>query len=325
MAKKSGNSNLNTAKDSKEDEFYTNIDDIANELNHYKHHFKNQIVYCNCDDPKVSEFFKYFSKSFNHLGLKKLITTCYKSNNLNLFSQNDSETSVCLEYIDINNNNVPDESEIITKQLKGDGDFRSAECIEILKEATIIVTNPPFSLFREYVSQLIKYEKKFLILGSENNASYKEIFPLIQENKIWLGVNSGNMWFQVPDNSEPRERRYKEVQGKKYRSLGNICWYTNLEISKRYEDLILTKRYSEFDYYKYDNYDAINVDQVEDIPYDYYENMGVPITFLKSYNPNQFEIIGLDRHLVKESTGRVSRFKLNGNEKYARVVIRRKR
>lgn len=287
--------NIDKAKAAKKDEFYTQLEDINNELRHYRDHFRGKTVLCNCDDPRISNFFTYFAYNFEFLGLRKLITTCYKNQNADLFSQNDCETAVCLEYYgDKNGNHIPDAEEIGIKPLKGDGDFRSKECIEILKESDIIVTNPPFSLFREYMAQLMKYDKKFLIIGNQNNATYKEIFPLIRDNKVWLGYKCGDMAFQVPDYYESRETRFwQDDNGKKWRSLGNICWYTNLDIKKRHEDLVLFRKYTNEEYLRYINYDAIEVSKTERIPYDYDGIMGVPITFLDKYNPEQFKIIGI--------------------------------
>ncbi|MFJ1438473.1 adenine-specific methyltransferase EcoRI family protein [Capnocytophaga canimorsus] len=292
---KSLNNNLHKAKKGKNDEFYTQLSDIENELKHYMHHFKDKVVYCNCDDPRISNFFHYFSYNFEKLGLKKLIATCYKNQNKDLFSQNDSEQAIYLEYNgDKNGDNIPNPDEIGIHPLKGDGDFRSKESIELLKQADIVVTNPPFSLFREYVAQLIEYDKKFLIIGSQNAITYKEIFPLIAQNKMWLGYRSGDMKFKVPEYYEERATRFWiDEEGQKWRSLGNTCWFTNLDHNKRHEKLILYKTYTgnEEDYPKYDNYDAINVDKVADIPMDYDGVMGVPITFLDKYNPEQFEIV----------------------------------
>ena len=288
------NKNLNKAKEAKKDEFYTQLEDINNELRHYREHFRGKTVLCNCDDPRVSNFFKYFDYNFEFLGLKKLIATCYKNQDWNLFSEGNSEKAVYLVYEgDKNGNHIPDDEEIEVLPLKGDGDFRSPECIEFLKEADIVVTNPPFSLFREYVAQLIKYDKKFLIIGNQNAITYKEIFPLIMNNRIWLGFNNGDMAFRVPADSEPRATRFwQDETGQKWRSMGNICWFTNLDHKKRHEDIILYKQYTPEEYPKYDNYNAINVNKVSDIPYDYDGVMGVPITFLNHYNPEQFEIVG---------------------------------
>lgn len=329
MVKKSLNTALQKANAQKKDEFYTQITDIEKEIRHYKDHFKDKVVFCNCDDPTISNFFVFFSLKFKDLGLKKLITTCYKSQEKDLFSNNDSEKAIYLEYTgEKNGGNVPTPEQIGIKELKGDGDFRSDECIELLKEADIVVTNPPFSLFREYVAQLMKYDKKFIILGSQNAITYKDIFSFMKENKLWLGVdNGGTKWFEVPDDYDIKtESRKKIVNGKKYFSMGNIAWFTNLDIQKRHEELILYKKYygNESEYPKYDNYDAINVDRYAEIPVDYFEEMGVPITFLNRYNPKQFEILGIDRVLVEEKTGKVSRFRINNKEIYARVVIKRK-
>jgi len=248
---------------------------------------------------------------------------------MNLYSKNDSEQAIYLEYNgDKNGDRVPNPEEIGIHYLKGDGDFRSAECIELLKEADIVVTNPPFSLFREYVQQLINYEKKFLIIGTWNAISYKEVFKLIKEDKIWIGFNSNRNFsgFVIPDHytMHGTEARVDE-KGNRVVSSNNTCWFTNLDISKRHEDIVLFKVYNAEEYPKYDNYDAINVDKTKDIPMDYDGLMGVPITFLDKYNPEQFEIIGIDRILVEKLTGKVSRFRINGNEIYARIVIRNKR
>lgn len=289
------NSNLHRASKAKEDEFYTQLSDIENELKHYKHHFKGKTVYCNCDDPRVSNFFHYFSYNFEHLGLKKLIATCYQSKTPDLFSENDSEQAVYLEYTgDKDGDGIPSDSEIEVIPLTGDGDFRSNECIELLKQADIAVTNPPFSLFREYMAQLIEYDKSFLIIGNQNAITYKETFSLIKQGKVWLGNKSGDMKFKVPDHYEPRKTRYwVDETGQKWRSMGNICWYTNLDIKKRHDELILYRNYNKNDYPKYDNYNVINVNKVVDIPVDYQGVMGVPITFLNKHNPKQFKILGI--------------------------------
>jgi hypothetical protein len=289
------NRNLSDAKLAKEDEFYTQLTDIERELRHYKRHFKGKVVYCNCDDPRVSNFFHYFSYNFEKLGLKKLVATCYRSQQADLFSQNDSESAIYLEYEgDKNNNNVPDPEEIGIKPLKGDGDFRSAETIELLNQADIVVTNPPFSMFREYLGQLVEHDKKFLILASQNAITYRDVFALLRDNKVWLGYTSGDMSFIVPDYYEPRATRYwRDEEGQKWRSFGNMCWFTNLDSSKRDEDLILYKAYDPDEYPTYDNYDAIEVARVADIPCDYDGVMGVPLTFLDKHNPDQFEILGL--------------------------------
>ncbi|NLO18588.1 MAG: modification methylase [Ignavibacteria bacterium] len=327
MAKKSLNKNLHDAKSNKKDEFYTQLADIEKELRHYKEHFKNKTVLCNCDDPRVSNFFHYFSYNFEVLGLKKLITTCYKNQNAELFSDHKSEKAIYLEYYgDKNDNRVPDPEEIGIKHLEGDGDFRSAECIELLKQADIVVTNPPFSLFREYVAQLIEFDKKFVILGHQNAITYKEIFKYIKDNKIWLGHdNGGTKWFGVNEHYDiATESRKKIENGKKYFSMGSVNWFTNLDIQKRHENLILYKKYSPEEFPKYDNYDAINVDKTKDIPIDYEEEMGVPITFLDKYNPEQFEILGLDDHRLIYPDWRGRGPDLNGKTLYRRIIIKKK-
>ena len=347
-----GNESLHAANRAKKDEFYTQLSDIENELRHYREHFKGKTVLCNCDDPRVSNFSVYFVLNFHNLGLKRLITTCYKNNEPDLFSMNECDRAVYAIYDGTPAcNSVEDAKQIPYREFEhSDGDFRSSECIELLKEADIVVTNPPFSLFREYVAQLIKYDKKFIIIGNQNAITYKEIFPLIKENRIWLGYKAGDMAFKVPSNSEPRATRYwQDENGQKWRSMGNICWFTNLDISKRHEELILYKHYSPDEYPKYDNYDAINVDKTADIPCDYYGVMGVPITFLDKYNPEQFEIVefrkGKDgKDLVYSSIGggdttifqnthpsmsiaglmnNPKDTTVSGKSKYARILIRR--
>lgn len=304
MPSQAANRSFQAAKAAKEDEFYTQLSDIEKELRHYRKHFKDKIIYCNCDDPRVSNFFHYFSHNFEKLGLRKLITTSYKSQDANLFSRNDAEQAISLDYEgDANQNNVPDREEIGIRPLKGDGDFRSEEAIELLKQADIVVTNPPFSLFREYVAQLIKYEKAFIIIANQNAISYKEIFPLIKSNKLWMGYNNGDMAFRVPDYYEPRPTRFwVDGDGKKWRSMGNACWFTNLDIAKRHEDLILYKTYTPENYPTYDNFDAIEVPKTADIPVDYAGVMGVPVTFLSKHNPDQFEIVGITRAWSGDAT-----------------------
>ena len=327
---KSLNNNLKKAKAGKNDEFYTELSDIEKELRHYKEHFEGKTVFCNCDDPRISNFFHYFSHKFEDLGLKRLITTCYKNQESDLFSEHKSESAIWLEYNgDKNGDRVPNPEEIGIHKLKGDGDFRSQESINLLKQADIVVTNPPFSLFREYVAQLMEYDKKFLIIGNQNNLTYKEIFNLVKENKIWTGVdNGGTKWFKVPEHYEiETETRIKTENGQKYFSMGSIYWFTNLDNRKRHEDIMLYKSYlgNENEYPKFDNYNAINVNKVADIPMDFKGAMGVPITFIDKYNPEQFEILGIDRVLVEEATGKVSRFRINDKEIYARVIIKNKR
>lgn len=266
---KSQKSNLNTAKSAKNDEFYTQLVDIENELKYYRDHFKGNTVYLNCDDPRASQFFHFFVDQFKFLGLKKLISTGYKADGHGV------------KYIytgDKNGNNIPDLEEIEVIELKGTGGFETEECVELLKEADIVVSNPPFSKFREYVSLLVEHDKKFIVVGNKNAITYKTIFPLIKDNKLWLGVTSPNE-FTTPDGNLT-----KRVNG--------LCrWFTNLEHYRRNEELIIWKEYNSDDYPTYDNYDAINVDKVKDIPI-YDGIMGVPITFIDRWNPNQFEIVG---------------------------------
>ena len=315
MSKKILNKNLHEAKRAKNDDFYTQLPDIERELRHYKEHFKGKVVLCNCDDPRVSNFFHYFSYNFEHLGLKKLITTCYKNQSMDLFSRNDSEQAIWLEYDgDRDGSRIPDPEEIGIKHLEGDGDFRSKECIELLKQADIVVTNPPFSLFREYVAQLVKYDKKFLIIGSINAISYKEIFPLIKDNKMWLGVNPVKE-FKQPDGVTKK--------------FGNICWFTNLPHNKRNQKIVLYKKYTPEEYPKYDNYDAINVNKTKEIPMDYDGVMGVPITFLDKYNPEQFEILdGIGRYSMLTGPTKKTKgtylTKVDGIPKYARIIIKKR-
>ena len=265
---KSLNKNLHKAKTGKNDEFYTQLSDIEKEMRHYKKHFKNKVVLCNCDDPRVSNFFHYFSYNFEQLGLKKLIATCYKNQNMDLFSENKSEQAIYLEYTgDKNGDNIPNPEEIGIKPLKGDGDFRSLECIELLKQADIVVTNPPFSLFREYVSQLVEYDKKFIIVGNQNAITYKEIFSLIRENKLWLGFGfNRNMAHFVNKHYVDYASDLDHKEG--MIRVSGVVWYTNIDISKRHDEMILFKTYNEEEYPKFDNYNAINVDKTKEIPMD---------------------------------------------------------
>lgn len=340
MTQKTKNSNLQSARDSKQDEFYTQLSDIEKELKHYKKHFKGKVIYCNCDDPRVSGFFHYFSYNFEKLGLKKLIATCYKSSERDLFSTNSAEKAIILEYTgDKNNSNVPEPEEIGIVKLKGDGDFRSPESIELLKQADIVVTNPPFSLFREFVTQLFEYDKKFIIVGSKNAITYKEVFSLIQDNKLWLGngFTAGNAYFKIPPENA---RNY--ANGVYDKSTGlvkfrNVGWFTNLDIAKRHEELILYKKYTPEEYPVYANFEGIEVGQVKDIPCDYFGAMGVPVTFLDKFNPEQFEILGSSQTLGKRMSEVAEkgtflqggpRFYLpigDGNYRrlYDRIVIRR--
>ena len=342
MARNATNELLQNAKKSKSDEFYTQLGDIERELRYYKSHFKDKVVYCNCDDPRVSNFFHFFSYNFEKLGLKKLIATCYKSQNMDLFSDNNSEQAIYLVYEgDKNGNNIPDAKEIGVNQLKGDGDFRSKESIELLKQADIVVTNPPFSLFREYVTQLMEYNKQFIIIGNKNAITYKEIFRWIKENKMWVGNTpmSTDMLFDVPEDFA-KELVATKKQGSGYKIINGVVkgraqavWFTNMDIAKRHEDLILYKTFNPNEYPRYDNYDAINVDKTKDIPFDYKDIMGVPITFLDKYNPEQFEILGMSASAGydEEIVGipflgeKDARPLINGQNIYARIFIKNKR
>lgn len=358
METKVANTSFQGAKNAKNDEFYTQLVDIEKELKHYKDQFRDKVVYCNCDDPFESNFFKYFAANFNALGLKQLIATSYKpspiaNTQLGLFGDDKTlEPQKGRPKVNANKFIINDVGDIdgdgafdlhdVAEQLKanknnewspldGEGDFRSSESIELLKQADIVVTNPPFSLFREYVAQLVEYKKKFLIIGNDNARTYVDIFELIQKNKIWSGYGKVKEFIQ-PDGS---------IKG-----FGNVGWYTNLDVAKRHESLTLYKKYSPKEYPKYANYDAIEVSKVTDIPVDYDGAMGVPISFLDKYNPEQFEIVGSSSNLsgpIKTKDGLVYRYKdRNGymrqaaNERFAlpdgdtwrriydRIVIRKK-
>lgn len=282
------NANLHAAKHAKNDEFFTRREDIENELHHYAEHFKGKVVYCNCDDPTYSEFWQFFVRNFTAWGLKKLIATHYEPNAENFSYKLEIE---------------PDEDgqfsifqEPVKTPLPCNGDFRSAACIELLKEADIVVTNPPFSLFREYVAQLIEYDKKFVIMGNKNAITYKEFFPLLKENKVWVGATSlnGGRWMIIPDWIDVQSSKAKIVDGKTILNVAGVCWYTNLENKKRSTPLDMRGVYYDPEKYpKYDNYDGINIDKIEDIPSDYFGIMGVPVTFMNNYCPEQFEILGI--------------------------------
>lgn len=308
----STNANLHKAKDAKNDEFYTQLNDVANELKHYKSHFKDKIVFCNCDDPTWSAFWKYFHLNFAEIGLKKLISTHY----------NRKKATYKMEYTGGDDNNI----EVGVKTpLKGHGDFRDKECLDLLDECDIVVTNPPFSLFREYVAVLMEHQKKFLIIGNKNAITNKEFFPLLKDNKVWIGCTNVKEFLQ-PDGN--------------IKKFGNIGWYTNLDVAKRHEKITLWKLYIPKEYPKYDNYDAINVDKISEIPKDYNGMMGVPITFLDRYNPEQFEIIwqasGNTRaccphtilydelHYIQHSEDRGGCGVINGKRVYSRILIRKK-
>lgn len=339
-----GNSILNKAKYTENtDEWYTDYSTVENELSHYINQFYGKTVLCNCDDPYESAFSKYFLKNFNVLKLKKLICTSYKGSRIveslslvdadkRKLSQNsayvmavdnlpfEEETTISDEKIIgfLNNNNV-------VIKLNGDGDFRSDECIRYLQEADIVVTNPPFSKFIELFSLLIKYEKKYLLIGNQNAITYKEIFPYIKNGEAWIGYCFGDMKFKVPNDTKPRKTRYwVDESGQKWRSLGNAMWLTNLDNERKHKELVLTARYDEEKYPHYDNYDAINVSRVIDIPMDYQGIMGVPLTYLKYHNDEQFEIVGEANH---GSDNEFDLFKpiIGGKEIFKRILIKNKK
>jgi ssoIM protein len=326
------NKQLTQAKKAKKDEFYTQLEDIEAELKHYKKHFQGKTVLCNCDDPRMSNFFYYFVLNFHLLGLKKLITTCYKNKNPDLFSESTSKQAVYLVY-EGEDIGMPPNPNIagLVHLLKGDGDFRSEECIEFLKEADIVVTNPPFSLFREYVAQLIEYQKKFIIIGHQNAITYKEVFPLILQEKLWLGYGfRGGAGFFINHLYEDYAVASSHKEG--MIRVSGVTWFTNLDIQKRHEELTLYKEYSSEEYPHYDNYDAINVDKVADIPCDYDGVMGVPITYLDKHNPDLFEIIGATESEGKgfssglwDASSKVSQPMVNGKRVYKRIFIRKRK
>lgn len=338
-----GNSILNKSKHARDnDEFYTTYETIEEELAHYQTKFKNKCVLCNCDDPFESNFTKYFIKNFHKLGLKRLVCTSYKyskvlattslltdENNQPLDKKNGYILLIdkIPKNIDLTGNNIHDfiANKNLVRKLKGDGDFRSEECVKYLKQSDIIVTNPPFSLFRDWISLVIENRKQFLVIGNQNAITYKEIFPLIQKNQVWIGYHSGDMSFRVPADSKARNTRYWEDEtGQKWRSLGNAMWLTNMDINKRHKKIELKSNYDPHIYPHYDKYDAIEVSRVSQIPMDFEGVMGVPITFLNKYNPEQFEIIGEANH---GSDSSLDLFKptVNGELKYKRILIRNKK
>lgn len=317
------NRNLNKARNAKNDEFYTLLEDIEAEVYHYWRHFKNKVVYLNCDDPLESKFWDYFAKQFENLKLKKLIATSYIG----------GLTGRAMKFVyegDRNGNGLPDPDEIEATPLDGDGDFRSPECVELLQEADIVVTNPPFSLFREYIAQLMQYRKKFLVIGNVNAITYREIFPLIRNNKVWLGpsISSGDRKFYVPDHYPLRASGCGIENGRKWIRVKGVRWFTNMSHKKRNRPLDLVALYDSDKYPKYDNYDAIEVSRVAQIPEDYAGVMGVPITFLDKYCPGQFEVMGISEQvgtgfsngLRVEGTKRAAL--INGKKKYCRLFIR---
>lgn len=312
MTRKGSNKLLQKAKKSKSDEFYTQISDIESELQHYRRHFEDKVVFCNCDDARISNFYKYFSSNFYSLGLKKLIVASYK--------KQENGNGFYFEYS--GKKNEPNDNNII--YFEGDGDFRSPESIELLRQSDIVVTNPPFSLFRQYITQLIEFDKKFLIIANINSITYKETFKLVKENKVWLGINLGRgiSGFIVPEHYELYGTEVKiDSFGNRIVSPNNCLWLTNLDNSKRHEDINLTKTYlgNEDEYPQYDNYEGININYTQDIPLDYNGHMGVPITFLHKFNPDQFELIKFrkgndDKDLC-----------INGSCPYFRIIIKNKR
>ena len=362
-----GNSNLHDSSRNKQDEFYTNLQLIEDELKHYRAHFKGKRVLCNCDDPYESNFFKYFAMNFNALGLKSLTATCYVTSpvvytQLDLFgdgfnaeaqsrreggrvssraaavgrSPRDRRHPYKIVITEVKDENgdgridladvewlIKNEKNVLTK-LKGDGDFRSAECVALLDEADIVVTNPPFSLFREYMALLMEHGKQFLILGNMNAVTYREIFPLIKDNKVWLGNKAGHFWFKVPSHYEVKATDFKvDENGQKWRRMGNICWFTNLDFEKRHEKMLLWKKYTPEAYPKYDNYDAIEVSKTADIPCDWQGAIGVPITFMSQYSPDQFEMVGLLNH-GQDNEYDFAVPRINGKTLFKRIIIRRR-
>lgn len=352
-----GNTALRQANKAKKDEFYTQLADIEKEMRHYKRHFRDKVILCNCDDPYESNFFKYFALNFNALGLKKLIATCYGTSKianmqLSLFdTEVDRRIAHKIEITEVKDENndgainladveylIKNDKNVLT-MLDGDGDFRSDECIELLKEADVVITNPPFSLFREYVAQLMEYDKEFIIIGNQNAITYKEIFPLLRDNKMWLGcsIHSGDREFRVPDDYPLQASGYRiDENGFKYIRVKGIRWFTNIDIINRHEELDLYRKYygNEDDFPKYDHYDAINVNYTKEIPEDYEGYMGVPITFFDKYNPEQFEIVdALNRYALMDIAGTNEKVRsekshtcnINGKPTYFRIVIRNKK
>lgn len=342
------NTNLHNSRRDKFVEFYTRLEDIENELYHYTEHFMGKTIFCNCDDPYESNFFYYFATRFNDLKLKKLICTCYDGSpmaytQMSFFDDMEKTAErknrhaykvVITDVKDLDGNGTTNIYDInlllrqkgVVERLKGNGDFRSEECVELLREADIVVTNPPFSLFREYMAQLVEFDKKFLIIGKIDAITYRDIFPLVNNDSIWCGYNIGHFWYKVPDYYEEKNTDFKiDEHGQKWRRMGNICWYTNLDIEKRHEEFIFVKHYEKSAYPKYENCDAISVDFVDDIPDGYWGIMGVPITFIGKYNSKQFELLGIDKEFTTD--GCRFQIKKNGHLKtlYARLVVRRKK
>lgn len=350
----SGNRALSKAKSAKQDEFYTQLSDIENELRHYRDQLRGKVVLCNCDDPYESNFFRYFALNFNALGLKKLIATCYDGSSiaggrLPLFEieglKPDCKQPYAVEITnvpDVNGDGAIDLSDVelllksdgnVSHTLKGDGeygagDFRSAECVEFLKQADVVVTNPPFSLFREFLSLLVEHNKDFIVVGNMNAVTYKGIFTLIRDGKLWYGpsINSGDREFEVPDDYPLEAANFRvDNVGRKFIRVKGVRWYTNLDHARRHEFLPLFKKFSPDEYPKYDNYDAIDVRKYSEIPCDYQGVIGVPITFLDHFNPDQFDILGCNRDIDQDPSGYFGRgTMLNGRETFKRIFIVRK-
>ena len=352
---KTGNSNLHDSSRNKQDEFYTNLQLIEDELKHYRQHFKGKRILCNCDDPWESNFFKYFAMSFNSLGLKSLTATCYAASpfaqmELDLFGSGgaggpggagslpaesprrarQAYKIVITEVKDENGDGRVDLADVewliknrknVLTKLEGDGDFRSPECVALLDEADIVVTNPPFSLFRKYMAQLVEHGKQFLIIGNINNVTYSEVTPLFIQKKVWLGYKSGHFWFKVPPYYEEKSTDFKiDATGQKWRRMGNICWFTNLDIEKRHEEMVLFRHFDPNLYPKYENHDSVHVAKTADIPCDYFGTMGVPVTFIAQHNPDQFDLLGIDKDFTTDG----NRFVLHGKQLYAHLLIRRR-
>lgn len=321
------NADLNKANRAKKDEFYTQLTDIEKEMRFYREHFRGKVVFCNCDDPEYSNFWRYFQLNFYELGLKQLISTHYE----------EDKPSYRMDIVSTDQGQQCGIPDYVKTPLKQNGDFRSPECIEILKEADIVITNPPFSLFREYIAQLVEYGKQFIIIGNMNAIHYKEVFPLIRDNKLWIGqsIHSGDRKFHVPDDYPLNASGCGiDEDGRKFIRVKGIRWFSNIDVEQRHENLILYKTYTPEEYPKYENYDAINIDKVADIPCDYYGDMGVPDNFLDQYNPDQFIIVGLgcgdlakEIGITKNYRGRTDlAYRINGKDKcpYSRIIIRRK-
>ena len=317
MARQATNKLLQKAKKSKSDEFYTQLCDIESELQHYTNCFVDKVVYCNCDDPQISNFFRYFKNNFQKLGLRKLIASCFGDAEIVHGNEHAIRNAYYCEY---EGNDIP----MNVVNFEGNGDFRSAECIELLQQADVVVTNPPFSLFREFVTQIVHYNKQFLVIGNVNAITYKEIFDLIQNDRAWLGVNLGRgiSGFIVPEHYQLYGTEVKiNEEGQRIIATNGCLWLTNLELNQRHEDIMLKMEYTgnEDKYPKYDNCDGINVNRTQDIPKDYAGLMGVPITFLHKYNPDQFEIVKFRKGDDDKD------LRINGKSPYFRILIRNKR